>query len=87
MSELNFKGKEFVYNHHLTVPHRPLVPDADKSVGAPRLEGNQIAHVLGQRGFSCLMQKPPNASWKLPSSKTRLRAWPIWQVKALWHEP
>ena len=23
MSELNFKGKEFVYNHHLTVPHRP----------------------------------------------------------------
>ena len=42
MSELNFKGKEFVYNHHLTVPHRPLVPDADKSVGAVRLDGNLI---------------------------------------------
>ena len=25
MPELNFKGKEFVYNHHLTVPHRPLL--------------------------------------------------------------
>ena len=42
MSELNFKGKEFVYNHHLTVPHRPLVPDAGKSVGAARLDGNLI---------------------------------------------
>ena len=42
MSELNFKGKEFVYNHHLTVPHRPLMPDADKSIGAARLDGNLI---------------------------------------------
>ena len=42
MSELNFKGKEFVYNHHLTVPHRPLVPDTDKSIGAARLDGNLI---------------------------------------------
>ena len=24
MAELNFKGKEFVYNHHLAVPFRPL---------------------------------------------------------------
>lgn len=44
MSELNFKGKEFVYNHHLAVPHRPLVPDADKSIGTPRLDGNLIIH-------------------------------------------
>ncbi len=42
MSELNFKGKEFVYNHHLTVPHRPLMPDANKSVGTVRLDGNLI---------------------------------------------
>lgn len=33
MPELQFKGKEFVYNHHLTVPFRPLVPDAAKSCG------------------------------------------------------
>lgn len=44
MPELNFKGKEFVYNHHLSIPHRPLVPDADKSVGEPRLDGNLVIH-------------------------------------------
>jgi hypothetical protein len=26
MPELDFKGKEFVYNHHLAIPHRPLIP-------------------------------------------------------------
>ncbi|MBL8399536.1 site-specific DNA-methyltransferase [Accumulibacter sp.] len=44
MPELNFKGKEFVFNHHLAVPHRPFVPDAAKSVGEPRLDGNLIIH-------------------------------------------
>lgn len=44
MSELNFKGKEFVFNHHLAVPHRPLVPDAAKSIGTPRLDGNLVIH-------------------------------------------
>ncbi len=42
MTELHFKGKDFVYNHHLTVPHRPLVMHADKGIGAPRLDGNMI---------------------------------------------
>ncbi|MBU1666741.1 MAG: site-specific DNA-methyltransferase [Gammaproteobacteria bacterium] len=42
MPELSFKGKEFVYNHHLAVPHRPLIPDAAKSIGAARLDGNLI---------------------------------------------
>ena len=42
VTELHFKGKEFVYNHHLTVPHRPLVPHPDKGVGAARLDGNLI---------------------------------------------
>lgn len=45
MPELHFKGKEFVYNHHLSVPYRPLVPQADKSVGATHdLNGNLIVH-------------------------------------------
>lgn len=44
MSELNFKGKEFVFNHHLAVPHRPLVPDPAKSIGAARLDGNLVIH-------------------------------------------
>ena len=42
MTELYFKGKEFVHNHHLTVPHRPLVPHPEKGIGAPRLDGNLI---------------------------------------------
>ncbi len=45
MPELHFKGKEFVYNHHLSVPYRPLVIHGDKSVGATHdLNGNLIVH-------------------------------------------
>ena len=44
MPELSFKGKEFVHNHHLSIPHRPLVPHPDKSIGEPRQEGNLIIH-------------------------------------------
>jgi adenine-specific DNA-methyltransferase len=44
MPELQFKGKEFVYNHHLTVPYRPLEMDASKSIGKPNLHGNLIIH-------------------------------------------
>jgi adenine-specific DNA-methyltransferase len=40
--ELNFKGKEFVYNHHLTVPFRPLEIQAEKGIGEPSLNGNLI---------------------------------------------
>ena len=35
MPTLEFKGKQHVYAHHLTVPYRPLVPDTGKSVAAP----------------------------------------------------
>ena len=44
MPELQFKGKEFVYNHHLTVPFRPLEMQADKGIGEARLDGNLIVH-------------------------------------------
>lgn len=44
MPELQFKGKEFVYNHHLTVPFRPLEMQPEKGIGAPRLDGNLIIH-------------------------------------------
>lgn len=48
MPELLFKGKEFVYNHHLSVPFRPLVPDASKSIvekgQAAKLDGNLVVH-------------------------------------------
>lgn len=44
MPEIVFKGKEYVYNHHLTVPYRPLVVHADKGVGAPDLAGNLVIY-------------------------------------------
>lgn len=44
MPELLFKGKEFVYNHHLTVPYRPLEINAAKSVGNSDLNGHLIIH-------------------------------------------
>ncbi len=48
MPTLDFKGKPFVYSHHLSVPFRELVVDAGKSVPpageAPGLDGNLIIH-------------------------------------------
>ncbi len=44
MPEIVFKGKEYVYNHHLTVPYRPLVPDTQKSIGPADLSGNLVIH-------------------------------------------
>ncbi|MCW5627408.1 MAG: site-specific DNA-methyltransferase [Rhodoferax sp.] len=44
MPEIVFKGKEYVYNHHLTVPYRPLEPQATKGIGAADLNGNLVIH-------------------------------------------
>lgn len=44
MTELTFKGKEFVYNHHLAVPFRPLLPHPKKGIGPEALDGNLIIH-------------------------------------------
>lgn len=42
MTEISFKGKEFVFNHHLAVPFRPLVPHEEKGIGPVDLSGNLI---------------------------------------------
>jgi adenine-specific DNA-methyltransferase len=55
MPELQFKGKEFVYNHHLTVPYRPLEMDAGKSIGKPNLNGNLIIHGDNLHALKALM--------------------------------
>ena len=44
MPEIVFKGKEYVYNHHLTVSYRPLVVDAVKGIGPADLASNLIIH-------------------------------------------
>ncbi len=44
MPEIVFNGKEYVYNHHLTVPYRPLVVQPGKGVGDADLAGNLVIH-------------------------------------------
>ena len=44
MPEIVFKGKEYVYNHHLTVPYRPLVVDSGKGIGPGDLASNLVIH-------------------------------------------
>ena len=44
MPTLDFKGKQQIYAHHLTVPYRPLLPDADRSLNANGADGNLIIH-------------------------------------------
>jgi adenine-specific DNA-methyltransferase len=44
VTEINFKGKEFVYNHHLSVPFRPIEMHPQKGIGEPHLDGNLIIH-------------------------------------------
>ena len=47
MPTLDFKGKQFIYGHHLTVPIRTLEIDSDKSLTSeerPSLDDNLIIH-------------------------------------------
>jgi adenine-specific DNA-methyltransferase len=59
MSELLFKGKEFVFNHHLSVPYRPLEAHADKGIAAkaeaPKLDGNLVIHGDNLHALKALM--------------------------------
>lgn len=55
MSEINFKGKEFVFNHHLSVPYRPLVPNKAKSIGTGNVNDNLIIHGDNLHALKALM--------------------------------
>ena len=48
MPILDFKGKQFVYSHHLSVPFRELKVDVDKSLPVlgrkPSLDHNLTIH-------------------------------------------
>jgi adenine-specific DNA-methyltransferase len=55
VTELNFKGKEFVYNHHLAVPFHPLVPDPAKGIGPVSFDGNLIVQGDNLRALKALL--------------------------------
>ena len=44
MPTLDFKGKQHVYAHHLTVPHRPLIPNAARSLNPAGADDNLVIH-------------------------------------------
>ena len=44
MPTLDFKGKQHIYAHHLTVPYRPLVPDSARSLNPRGSDENLIIH-------------------------------------------
>ncbi len=44
MPTLDFKGKQHVYAHHLTVPYRPLVADVERSLNPADVDDNLIIH-------------------------------------------
>ena len=44
MPSLEFKGKQHIYAHHLTVPYRQLVPDDGRSLDPAGADDNLIVH-------------------------------------------
>jgi len=53
---LNFKGKQFVQNHHLSVPYHQLVPKKDKSLtDKVRLDDNLIIHGDNLKALKALL--------------------------------
>ena len=58
MPMLDFKGKQHIYAHHLTVPYRPLVPDAGRSLNAGGdADGNLIIHGDNLDGLKALLPR------------------------------
>ena len=44
MPNLDFKGKQHIYAHHLTVPYRTLEPDPARSLNPAGDDDNLIIH-------------------------------------------
>ena len=59
MPMLEFKGKQHIYAHHLTVPYRPLVPDAGRSLnaGGDAVDDNLIIHGDNLHGLKALLPR------------------------------
>ena len=55
MPTLDFKGKQHIYAHHLSVPYRQLIPDESKSVSSGSDSGNLIIHGDNLHALKALM--------------------------------
>ena len=57
MPTLDFKGKQHIYAHHLTVPYRPLVSDAERSLNPGDADDNLIIHGDNLHALKALMPR------------------------------
>ena len=60
MPTLEFKGKQHIYAHHLTVPYRPLEPDESKSCNPTDTDDNLIIHGDNLHALKALLPRYAN---------------------------
>ena len=57
MPMLEFKGKQHIYAHHLTVPYRPLLPDQERSCSSAGADDNLIVHGDNLQALKALLPR------------------------------
>ena len=60
MPTLEFKGKQHIYAHHLTVPYRPLEPDESRSCNPSDTDDNLIIHGDNLHALKALLPRYAN---------------------------
>ena len=60
MPTLEFKGKQHIYAHHLTVPYRPLEPDENLSCNPTSTDDNLIIHGDNLHALKALLPRYAN---------------------------
>ena len=60
MPTLEFKGKQHIYAHHLTVPYRPLKPDETRSCNPTDTDDNLIIHGDNLHALKALLPRYAN---------------------------
>ena len=60
MPTLDFKGKQHIYSHHLTVPYHPLKPDESGSCNPAGIDDNLIIHGDNLHALKALLPRYAN---------------------------
>ena len=60
MPTLEFKGKQHIYAHHLTVPYQPLEPDESRSCNSSSVDDNLIIHGDNLHALKALLPRYAN---------------------------
>ena len=60
MPTLDFKGKQHIYAHHLTVPYQPLEPDESRSCNSSSVDDNLIIHGDNLHALKALLPRYAN---------------------------